>query len=320
MLLAMDEGVPGDPSAPVPRSTLDRLQRRSNARGLLRLAGHLLAIAGSGYVAHLAVSGGASLPVQGVALSALGFTLVTMFAAMHESVHRTAFRSQELNDAVGWFAGLLSFYNSTFYRPYHGWHHRYTQLPGRDPELDDAKPVSVASYLLELSALPWWVGKLRTHVTLASGRTASFPFLTERTAPGVVRSVRLQLAVYGAAVAASFALGHPYFVTYWLLPVALGQPWLRAILLAEHTGCSPTSDGFTNTRTTHTLLPVRFLMWEMPYHAEHHYYPALPFFSLAEAHATLGPRLAHVARRGYVAFNLELVSNLSSPARDQGSA
>jgi fatty acid desaturase len=41
---------------------------------------------------------------------------VTMFAAMHEAVHRTAFRSLWLNNSVGWLAGLLSFYNSTFYR------------------------------------------------------------------------------------------------------------------------------------------------------------------------------------------------------------
>ena len=66
-----------------------------------------------------------------------------MFAAMHESVHRTAFKSRWLNNAVGWFAGLLSFYNSTFYRHYHGWHHRFTQLPGKDPELDDRKPTSL---------------------------------------------------------------------------------------------------------------------------------------------------------------------------------
>lgn len=300
----------GPNPVPLPRSTLERLQRRSDARGLVRLLGHLGAIAGAGYLVYLAESRGTGLLLELVTQSVLGFTLVTMFAAMHESVHRTAFRSQRLNDLVGWFAGLLSFYNSTFYRPYHGWHHRYTQIPGGDPELEDRKPVGVASYLLELSGVPWWLGKLKTHWTIATGRTASFRFLTARTAPGVVRSVRLQLAVYGLGIAASVALGHPYFVTYWLVPMVLGQPLLRAILLAEHTGCSHTPDGFTNTRTTHTFFFVRFLMWEMPYHAEHHLHPALPFFSLAEAHASLGPRLEYVERRGYLAFNIQLVNGL----------
>jgi fatty acid desaturase len=293
--------------SPLSAAELGRLQRRSDAKGLARLAGHLVAIALALVVAVLAVERAAPLPLQALALLALGFTLVTMFAAMHESVHRTAFQSRALNDGVGWFAGLLSFYNSTFYRPYHAWHHRYTQLPGRDPELEDAKPTGYGSYLFELSGVPWWLGKLKTYATLAAGRSGRYAFFDERTGRLAVRSVRAQLAVYGAALGLSLACGRPYFVTYWLVPVALGQPLLRAILLAEHTGCSEDADALANTRTTHTLWPVRFLMWQMPYHAEHHRYPALPFFSLEAAHASLGPRLAQVARHGYTGFHAALL-------------
>jgi fatty acid desaturase len=300
--------------SPIPRATLERLQQRSDARGLARLTGHLVAIAVAGWLTHVAVSRGTMVGAL-AAMSALGFTLATMFAAMHECVHRTAFRSRWLNDVVGWFAGLFSFYNSTFYRPYHGWHHRFTQLPGQDPELDDPKPTSIGSYLLELSGLTWWLGKLKTHGSLALGRTRGYPFLTEATRAPVVRSVRLQLAVYAAAVVLSFVLGRPLFVVFWLAPLALGQPWLRAVLLAEHTGCSLSADALTNTRTTYTPWPVRFLMWEMPYHAEHHRYPALPFFALSEAHQMLGPQLAHVERHGYLGFHAELVHRLRTQAR-----
>ncbi len=87
--------------------------------------------------------------------------------------------------------------------------------------------------------------------------------------------------------------------------MALGQPLLRAILLAEHTGCGETTTRSTNTRTTYTVFPVRFLMWDMPYHAEHHRYPALPFFALADAHESLGPHLSHVARRGYLGVHVD---------------
>jgi len=283
------------------------LQRRSDARGLLRLGGHVAAILVAAGLVTLALERRASFGLLVAAELALGFTLVTMFAAMHETVHRTAFRSPWLNDGVGWLAGLLSFYNSTFYRPYHGRHHRFTQLPGKDPELDDAKPTGLGSYFVELSGVPWWLGKLTTHARLALGRTASYPFLSEQSGSRVVRSVRLQLAVYVAASVVSIAAGQPYFVVYWLAPVALAQPLLRAILLAEHTGCTEDGNALTNTRTTYTLWPVRFLMWEMPYHAEHHRYPALPFFALARAHRGLGPHLTHVARSGYAGFHLGLL-------------
>ncbi len=302
--------IEGQRNAPIAPDELRRLQQRSDARGLLRLLGHLLAIACTGFVYGLARQRHAPLLLQAVCAVALGFTLVTMFATMHESVHRTAFKSRWLNDTVGWFAGLLSFYNSTFYRPYHGWHHRYTQLKGQDPELEDAKPTSLLDYFVQLSGLPWWLGKLRTHFRLAAGQTSSYGFLNEETAPRVVRSVRLQLCVYAAAAAAGFWTSEPYLVSYWLGPVALAQPLLRAILLGEHMGCSETSDMLSNTRTTYTLWPVRFLMWEMPYHADHHRYPALPFFSLSRAHVRLGPHLVHVARHGYTGLHLSFLRGL----------
>jgi len=316
----MDTRAESSVNAPIAADELLRLQRRSDARGLSRLAGHLAAIGGTGWLYTLALERSASLALSTLGAIGFGFTLVTMFAAMHECVHRTAFKSQWLNDSVGWFAGLSSFYNSTFYRPYHASHHRFTQLPGKDPELEDPKPTSFLGYAVELSGLTWWLGKLKTHARLALGRTETYPFLTIRTAPRVMRSVRWQLFTYAAASAASVALGRLYFVTYWLVPVALAQPLLRAILLAEHTGCTQNDDALTNTRTTHTLWPVRFLMWEMPYHAEHHRYPALPFFSLAGAHRSIGPHLLHVARRGYLGVHADFLQQLAKKAAPERTA
>jgi fatty acid desaturase len=167
-----------------------------------------------------------------------------------------------------------------------------------------------------MSGIPWWLGKIETYLRLALGKTDSYPFLNEELGAGVVRSVRLQLLVYVAAIALSAALGYPYFVVYWLFPVAIAQPLLRVILLAEHAGCTEDDDPLSNTRTTLTLLPVRFLMWEMPYHAEHHRFPALPFFSLARTHARLGSKLRFVARRGYLGLHVDFIKNLAKGTPD----
>lgn len=313
-----DADADGGKDAPLSADELRQLQRRSDARGLARLAGHLAAMGGAGALYASSIERSAPIGLVLLLAAAFGFTLVTMFAAMHESVHRTAFETRALNDAVAWFAGLLSFYNSTFYRYYHGWHHRFTQLEGKDPELEDGKPKTFGAYFLELSGVPWWLGKLKTHLRIASGRTHGYGFLNATTRPEVVRSVRCQLLVYAAAIGASIAAGQALFVTYWLVPVAVAQPLLRAILLAEHTGCSEDANPLTNTRTTYTLFPVRFLMWDMPYHAEHHRYPALPFFALAETHARLGPRLTHVAKRGYLGMHLDFLRGLGARARNPG--
>ena len=43
-------------------------------------------------------------------------------------------------------------------------------------------------------------------------------------------------------------------------------------------------------------------MWNMPYHAEHHAYPGVPFHALPALHARLGGRV-RVAGQGYTAFH-----------------
>jgi len=316
--LPVPPAAPAGADAPLSPDELRRLGQRSNAKGLARLTGHLAVIGATGWVYTLGLQRSSHWLLVAAAGIAFGLTLVTMFAAMHESVHRTAFRTPWLNNAAAWLAGVLSFYNSTFYRHYHGWHHRFTQIPGRDPELEDRKPTSLATYALEMSGLPWWIGKVRGHFAIARGRVGSYGFLNEKTRPQVIRSVRLQLAVYAAAIAVSVGLGQPLFITHWLLPVAAAQPLLRGILLAEHTGCSQDDNALTNTRTTCTNLPIRFLMWDMPYHAEHHRYPALPFFALASAHQALGPRLAHVARDGYLGMHIALLRRLAGGPGSDG--
>ena len=60
----------------------------------------------------------------------------------------------------------------------------------------------------------------------------------------------------------------------------LGQPFLRAYLLAEHARCPHVANMLENTRTTFTTALVRLIAWNMPFHAEHHAYPAVPFHKL----------------------------------------
>src|SRR3546814_3944939 len=51
-------------------------------------------------------------------------------------------------------------------------------------------------------------------------------------------------------------------------------------LLSEHWGCPSVKDYWSNTRSTISLAPVRWLAWNMPNHAEHHANPAVPFHAL----------------------------------------
>ncbi len=299
------------PTPLLARSTLADLNELRNGPGALRLACHLLLIVAGGL---LWAQGAWPLPLRLLGLVGSGIGLATCFAPLHECCHRTAFRQRGLNDAVAWLAGLLSFYNATYYRRFHQWHHRFTHQPGLDPELEEPVPSSLGAYLLELSGWNWWLGKLRGYGRLLWGDLSGIPYLPPEVQPQVRRSVRLQFAVYGLALAASLYTGQALLIWYWLLPLAIGQPLLRALLLAEHTGCSFSTDGTRNTRTTLTLAPVRWLMWNMPFHAEHHLYPSLPFHALPRAHGLIAPHLAHVDH-GYLRVHRQLLRQLPALAQ-----
>lgn len=271
--------------------------QRSDARGALQATAHVACVAATGSLVWLA------LPYWVLLVPAMllhGLTLVTMFAPMHECTHRTAFASPAANAAVGWIAGLLSFYNSTFYRYFHSWHHRYTQDPARDPELMFPRAGSRAAYLREISTVGFWHRRVSDYTRLAFGM-ARLPFLPEKARRTVAVSISCQLSIYVVALA-SVAVGDTAALYFFFLPSLLAMPFMRAYLIAEHTLCSRDQNGFTNTRTTLANFPIRLLMWNMPFHAEHHLFPSVPFHRLPALHDRIGDRFAHVAP-GYVATN-----------------
>ena len=301
-------GLPGRQALEI--DVVRELSKRSDAQGLLRIGGHYLAMALTGTLIRLADDVWWLLVP---AMIAHGFTILAMFAPMHECVHRTAFKTPWLNEVVGWPAGALAGYSFNFYRRFHSWHHRYTQDLQRDPELSGGKPQTFRQYLFVLSGIPFWINRSRDLVVLSLGRTERFPYVPDSTKGEIVWSARAQLALYGLIAVVSVVTGSTLALRYWLLPAILAEPILRALLIVEHTGCTLDSNGLTNTRSTLTSPPVRFLMWNMPFHAEHHLYPSIPFHRLPEAHQRLLGKITHVSP-GYPAANAEVVRALGTPA------
>jgi fatty acid desaturase len=290
------------------RDTLRTLNARTNRQGLWHFGGHLIAIAITGLLVYwIRAQAHGLLLIPAMVLH--GFAIATLFAPMHECVHRTPFRSKWLNRGVGWIAGFASFTNSDYYYRYHHWHHRFTQDPDNDPELETPKPRTVAEYVLRISGLPYWYGKIQDIITVSLGRVSHLPFIPAHGRRTVIWSMRIQGTLYLLIILGSILLHSHISFIYWLLPLLLGQPLLRAITIAEHTHCSEDANGLTNTRTTLTSWPVRFFMWNMPYHAEHHLYPSIPFHALPRAHAHIREKILHLDN-GYVAVNRAIVARL----------
>jgi fatty acid desaturase len=287
------------------KQELRALQGRSNARGWLRLGIHLVLLAGAGGLVA-ASSGWMVLP----AVFVLGLVQVALFAPAHETMHQTAFASRRTNAIVGWLTSCPSLLNWHFYTAFHLAHHRHTQVPGLDPELMAPPPVTLRGYVLRVLGVPFWSLRLRVVWDCWRGDLGAYPFVTPAAAPTIIRSGRwMTVVMLGGAAGSAFLFGWATPLLYWVGPQLLGQPPLRAYLLAEHTGCTEDRNGLTNTRTTLTWAPVRLLMWDMPYHAEHHLFPSIPFHRLADAHGLIRAKLGYL-QPGYVRWNAGFVRAL----------
>jgi fatty acid desaturase len=222
---------------------------------------------------------------------------------MHECVHYSAFRTRRLNEVVGSLAGFGILFSATYYRQFHFAHHRYAQDPARDPELLTAPPPRTPlGYWWRATGLGYWRARISNLVDFSRGRLDRVPFIPATAHAEIRRAAQAMVGVLALLLVASLAWRTDVLVWYWLLPLVLAMPFLRLYLLTEHTGCSEDDDGLTNTRTTLSLWPVRFLMWNLPYHAEHHLYPSIPFLRLPESHRWLRGHLRFVAP-GYLATN-----------------
>lgn len=282
------------------------LQGRSDLRGGARLATHLALLLVAGWLVA-SVNGWFLLP----AVFLLGVIQVALFAPAHETMHQTAFRSRRVNAVVGWLTSCPSLLNWHFYTAYHLAHHRNTQVPGLDPELGAEAPTSIAGYSLRVLGLPFWTLRLKVIADCWRGDLSQYPYVAPAVAPKIINSVRVMtLLMAGGSVGGALLFGWTAPFLYWIGPQLLGQPLLRAYLLAEHTGCTQDRNGLTNTRTTLTSGPVRLLMWDMPFHTEHHLFPSIPFHRLADAHGLLRAKLG-VVQPGYLRWNLDFVRSLA---------
>ena len=271
------------------------LTEKSDAKGLFRLAQHWVAIL---VIAMLITN---QIPAWPILMFPLGVLLVFQFTLLHETIHFTPFRSRWINRIVAQICGYLLIIPPQWFRYFHLEHHRHTHLPGKDPELASPKPQTRCEYWLYVSGLPLWWGMLKILWANARGRCVD-AYVPRDGCSSVQKEATQMISFYALLLIGSAVLGLDLLFYIWLLPVLLGQPFLRVYLLAEHTGCPHSSNMFRNTRTTYTHSMMRWLAWNMPYHAEHHSYAAVPFHRLADLNCLLSGYLEST-EQGYYAFN-----------------
>ena len=283
--------------------------RRADAPGLRQAAAHLALLVATGALVWAARGGWLIWP----AMLVHGVVLTFLFAPLHECIHRTAFKTRAYNDAFGFIAGLLLLLPAEYFRAFHFAHHRFTQDPARDPELASPKPRRLRDWLWQVSGRPYWVAEIRAVVVHAFGRLPETFYSIALLGRAVIADARVAHTNKTTIAVVSIWTRSDAALVYWVVPALLGQPALRLYLMAEHTLCPLNDDMLENTRTTYTNALVRFLAWNMPYHAEHHAFPAVPFHRLPEVNHAIRARLKSTAP-GYRAVQRDILYSLNPGA------
>ena len=292
---------PRSPTRIVPMAALKHLTVRSNRHGLLHLAAFAMLLLSTGLVVFAAMGTHWLVP----AMFLHGVVLVHLFALQHECSHFTVFANRRLCAVVGWICGFVLCIPPTFFRHEHIKHHTHTQIAGEDPELIPL-PDSVWSYMLYLSALPYWYRQVSGLIRRALGQLTDEEqgFLRASVREPVVYESRVMLTLYATVIVLMLTFDWTTPIYFWWLPAVLGEPVMRLIRMTEHVGRPLVTDMIQNTRTSYVSRPLRFLCWNMNYHTEHHYAPAVPYHALPALHAALG---AHVtAARGYLGAHRDI--------------
>lgn len=258
---------------------LKALASRRDGPAFIYLAANLALLAGSGYLLHLSLASLWAAP----AMLAYGSTLATAaYALSHEALHRTAFKTRWLNDALFFLTSLVYVEEPTYRRFAHTRHHNHTWIRGQDPQIPWELPMSVRGYLYEVSGLAHYAQEAGLLVRHSVG---SFDDEVRRFAPAsklpkLKRGARIFLSVY-AATAVLIASGETWLLVYLVLPRIVGAPFMTWITLIQHAEMHPDSpDIRASSRSFETNRLVRLVYWNMNHHIEHHLYPAVPFHAL----------------------------------------
>lgn len=237
-----------------------------------------------------------------IASSQLFFGLMccSTFACLHESAHGTAFGSRRLNQIAALICGVLHVYPNVLFKELHFMHHRYTHVPGKDPEISIGKYLipsvitSLPSYLGWLTGAPLLSFKVLMISMSVIGmpepiRQLLFPFIRPKVRSKLFLDALVTLVFWGGIIYVASTID----AKYWALIVGqvIGHSLLAAYTAAEHNGLPHEGSILQKTRSISASSMMKLIMWNMPYHAEHHAFPAVPFHNLPELHLRLKDEL-----------------------------
>lgn len=266
----------------VPHEELLTLHRRSGPVHLAYAARQLAIVLGCSYALWQL-----QRPLLWLPFAILqGFTFFNMTTLLHEVVHSSVFRRRRpgWNRALGLVYATTSGISASQFTRWHLDHHDNLGSWEDDPKRHWLSPKRNARWFKLLYCTP---ALIPLYFRAAASESRSYPATLRRTiAIERLTTVVLQLAVAWALVAYG---GWGVLARVWAIPYFLVFPVAFTLnRLGQHYDIDP---GHPLKWST-VMRPSRlwdFLFVYSNYHAEHHYFPNVPFYNLRRLHLKLRP-------------------------------
>ena len=271
---------------------LRALSRISPWRSTLSIA--QTALFASACIAAAVVTRGHAWHALVVAAAIVGVTGAQHQLAVlaHEAAHFRTYQTRWLNDVAGFLVAAPLGLSMRTYRLVHNVHHHHLYEPS-DPDLALMAGYPRGRWYLvrKLAKDLLGITTLKNY-SYFRGRPQGERRVEGRAAAALER--RLVLACNVAFLALSIYFGFwRWYLLLWLLPaVTLLQAILRLRAVMEHGAVDDTSTPLKAARTNFVPLPLYWILFphDVHYHIEHHLYPSIPHYRLAECHRILRAR------------------------------
>ena len=208
-------------------------------------------------------------------------------ARWHECGHRTAFKTEWMNNIVYHIASFMLVRNPYVWRASHVRHHTDTIIVGRDPEIVAMRPPDLMKLCLNFLGLIDTYLLVKRMFLHASGRLHAdeVTYLRESEHEKVFWIARIWIGIYGCVIGLSIWMGSILPLMVIGLPRLYGA-WHHVMTgVLQHLGLAENvTDHRLNTRTVLMNPVTRFIYLNMNYHIEHHMFTMVPYYHLPKLH------------------------------------
>ena len=237
--------------------------------------------------------------IYALAVLVIGSRINGLGALMHDTAHYRAYANRSLNDFVGEILALPTSSSMAGYRNSHFAHHRELNSEN-DP--DWQRNLGMKEYEFPAPASSMLMRTMQYLLGLKTVTAVTGFHKNKETRDIAVAVTRARLFFFAALLVSSIVLGFwKLILLYWIVPLMtafLAVRYFRSV--AEHYAVEH-ENVLNESRTVIAPLWERWLIapWGLNYHIEHHLFPGVPCFRLAELHQLLMtrdpyPQIAHV--------------------------